>query len=135
MKKVFITLLIAAVFVLMFGLVFTKISNDSSGSGTSQTEQESMVGESPTLQKEPIDLANRIGRELKEPTEAAQQILVDISDAEVEESTEDLKITFDRLNKICERAVETCDAMLAAKYDNKQEHTANDEKGAENGNE
>jgi len=119
----------------MFSFVFVKIGTDSSSSRTSQTEQKSKIQESSNPQQEPVDLEDNTGREPENPAEAAKQILVDISDAKVEESTEDLRTTFDRLEKICERAVETCDAMLAAKYDNKEEHIAKDVKGAENGDE
>jgi hypothetical protein len=135
MRRVFIILFITAVLALMFSFVFIKIGTDSSGSGTSQTEQKSKIQESSNPQQEPVDLPNRTDKEPKIPAEAAQQILADISDAKVEESTEDLRTTFDRLEKICKKAVETCDAMLAAKYDNKQEHIAHDAKGTENGDE
>jgi len=71
----------------------------------------------------------------KDHTEAAEQILTDISEAKVEKSTEDLKTTLNRLNNICKRAVETCDAMLTVRFDDEPGNSENNKKGAENGDE
>lgn len=65
----------------------------------------------------------------------AEQLLNDISDAEVVEKSEDLNHAFRSLNEICERAIETCSAMLSARYDYRQDESVNNEKGNENGNE
>lgn len=65
----------------------------------------------------------------------AEQLLNDISGAEIVEKSEDLNHAFRSLNEICERAIETCSAMLSARYDNRQDQSVNNEKGDENGNE
>ncbi len=51
----------------------------------------------------------------------AEQLLNDISDAEILDKAENLTDAFRSLNEICERAIETCSALLSARYDNRQD--------------
>jgi len=134
MKKMFILIVVAAILVLILGYSFATDIEGSDGPGNSQTDQESRVGDVLHPQDELKNLTVRIDTEPKDPAESVEQILADFSDAGVEEGTKDLNATLGCLSELCETAVKTRDAMLAAKYDNEQGHVADGSKGAGNEN-
>jgi hypothetical protein len=135
MKKVFAALTIGIVFVVILLASLANKSGDSPSSIKGQAYEEDSIQETLVLERELVSPLSKEGEELEAPGEAVEQIMIDISDANVPESTEDLKYAFSRLNEICEKAIETCSAMLTARYGNRQEESVNNEKGDENGNE
>lgn len=134
MKKVFVLIVVVAALVLMLGYTFATDSEGSDGPGNGKTAQESPVEDVSYSQEELKKLVVRTDTEPKEPAEAAEQILADISDAGVEEGTEDLNTTVSRLNELCERAAKIRDAMLTARYSHSHGHVADGLKGAGNEN-
>ena len=135
MKKVFVALTIGIVFVVILLASLANKSGDSPSSIKGQVYEEDSIQETLVLGRELVNPLSKEGEELEAPGEAVEQIMTDISDANVPESTEDLKYAFNRLNEICERSMKIRDAMLSARYDNRQDESVNNEKGDENGNE
>lgn len=129
MKKVFVALTIGIVFVVILLASLANKSGDSSSSIKGQAYEEDSIQETLVLGRELVNPLSKEGEELEAPGEAVEQIMTDISDANVPESTEDLKYAFNRLNEICERSVKIRDAMLSARYQTEQDNALKDEKG------
>ncbi len=129
MKKVFVALTIGIVFVVILLASLANKSGDSPSSIKGQVYEEDSNQETLVLGRELVNPLSKEGEELEAPGEAVKQIMTDISDANVPESTEDLKYAFNRLNEICERSVKIRDAMLSARYQTEQDNTVKDEKG------
>lgn len=135
MKKVFITLTVGTVFVVILLASLANKNGDSPSSIKGQVYEEDSIQETLLFERELVNPLSEEGKELEAPGEAVEQIMTDILDANVPESTEDLKYAFNRLNEICEKSGKIRDAMLSARYGNRQEESVNNEKGDENGNE
>ena len=88
-----------------------------------------------------IRLAKRLNRSVKHAWQTqgqaapAECILNDISDASVNESTESFTEALSGLKQIYQRAIQTYDAMLSVRFDEKSSEALQERKGAENGNE
>ena len=131
MKKLFAVLLTIVALALILAVYITGSDRSSSGSGTERADQNDLAKKAPVF-----DTAfERTPAGEQDSTQAAEQILTDISDANVSESTGDLKLAFNRLNKLCERAVRMRDAMLSAKFDDRETGAVSGAKGPENGGE
>lgn len=129
MKKVFITLTVGTVFVVILLASLANKSGDSPSSIKGQVYEEDSIQETLVLGRELVNPLSKEGEELEAPGEAVGQIMTDISDANVPERTEDLKYAFSRLNEICEKSVKIRDAMLSARYQTEQDNALKDEKG------
>jgi hypothetical protein len=135
MKKLFIILLtVVALAIILVGYI-TGGDRSSSGPGKRRTNQNDLAKRTTSQGiKAPVSGSASELRSDGEPnsTQSAEQILTDISDANVNESTDDLKLAFKRLNKLCERAVRTRDAMLSVKFEDRKAPAVSEEKGPEN---
>ena len=78
----------------------------------------------PSQEGAAAEIESETAKDSRRHPEAAHQVLTDISDAQVEQSTGDLMTAFSGLNEICEKAVETYDAMLSVKFDSKSDSDA-----------
>lgn len=130
MKKVFIILTVGTVFAVILLASLANKSDDSPNSIRGQVYEEDSSEETLVLGQELVNPASEDGEELEAPIEVVEQIMTDISGANVPERTEDLKYAFSRLNEICERSVKICDAMLSARYQTEQDNALKDEKGS-----
>lgn len=135
MKKLFIILLAVVAIVLILVGYITIVDRSSSGPDKWRTNQNDLAKRT-TSQGINAPVSGRASERTPdgEPnsTQSAEQILTDISDANINESTDDLKLAFKRLNKLCERAVRTRDAMLSVKFEDRKAPAVSEEKGLEN---
>jgi hypothetical protein len=133
MKKGFIIITVTAGLGLILGYAFAKSIQNSEDSAENLIPRESPAA---NVQHPPEELNSvivEVSNNSIKHDEAAEKILSDISDAGVQEGTDNLNRTFNCLNELCETAIKSRDAMLRAKYDSSQDRAANDEKGTENG--
>lgn len=104
------------VIVVLFVQGCVEQSDDSSGTGSAQAQTTSSTygryedqsdshRQDDVAQEEPMD-----------QSELVEQAFDDISEAEVDQKTEDLKAAFRHLNEMCTKAVETRDALLSTRY-------------------
>lgn len=108
MKKIFIALVLVVVIMSVFAGLYPKKDHSNQG----RTLKTAGTDARPV---KPVD-----------PVKQAKQVLTEVSEAKVTKSTEDLQEAFRNLDAICKKAVETCDAMLAAKYKTNQEKSLNE---------
>jgi len=121
--------------------IFVRIDAGTLGDRKKSSPASSKGGQTPAIPLRKLPSQEGAAAEIESETaknsrrhpEAAHQVLTDISDAQVEQSTGDLKTAFSGLNEICEKAIEAYDAMLSVKFDSKQDSDADNEKGAEDG--
>jgi len=116
---VFVVLYLALVAVLVQGCVDQ--SDDSSESAASQSQTNGSAYERYSNQSEDTQYDDPVREEPANQAEVAVQVLDDISEAEVDQRTQDLKAAFRHLGDICAKAVETRDALLSTPYTTNEE--------------
>ena len=133
MKKIFIAFIVAALLTLLL-TVIAGISSDADEPAPAAAGQQVI-----TLQasaEDALEIDSVVEAEASEPEVVADRVLADMNDAGVEERTGELMLAFNHLEKLCNDAVATYDAMLSASFDGGQtQDAAPAQKGSENGDE
>jgi hypothetical protein len=118
---------------------FVRIDSDSLANRISSCTQPAGVVQIPAVlveqssnQKETSEKAESSG-ESETHGKGASQMPTDISDAEVEQHTGDLKTAISGLDEICKKAIETYDALTSVEFYRKSDGKADNVKGAKNG--
>jgi len=135
MKRIFIILLVTAALGVALSIAFSMVGVRSSDPSLDQVEQKKFVAFEPSPQVEPVESVSNVLEESIDPAETAEQVLADISNADVVQSTDRLNVAFNRLGEVCKKAVETRDIMLATRFSNKTDHAIDVPKGDDDGNE
>ena len=131
MRKAFIAFVIAVISISILSGTLARKNGNPCPSVKNRPGPQNSAPDPPDTQTRQAASGGAAVRPSKDQAEPVAQVLTDISDANIAESTRDLRYAFDRLNGICEKAVNIRHAMLAARYDDKQDHTLDNEKGTE----
>jgi len=133
MRKISIPLIVAVLFALLLGVSIAIRSESPSSASKVRADATVLLAEAVAYKDQATETVAE--PEQQAPTEIAQQILTDVNNANVEDSTETLMTAFSRLGKLCNTAVQTSDAMLSVSFDGKTTEETSGEKGTENGDE
>jgi hypothetical protein len=129
MKSLIVVLVIAIVFVNLLGSSCRTTESDSGGDQKSHPTNHPAVHQT-TKASKAVKEPDENDEQIPEQTEQfAEEILSDLSAAQVDERTDDLQKAFEHLKMICEKTEETRDAMLLTKFNTNAPTGINDSKG------